>query len=226
MNMGQRLAAIFVSLPLSFVLAACGEKKVEYSAGYLEACHGDPLTTVEEREQAMQDGYEIRPGYNCIDKASFAAVAAAKAQWEADNTPEAKAQRKAEEAERQARFAAERARAAAVAEPEPPPPNIVLRMVDVNTATQDEIDAVISISSDTAAQIVERRKQRRFRDWDDLIGRVDSFAAAKLALYASLCGLTVDGKSLEGAPPNRELATSIHLEYEERERIAKKYSQH
>ena len=87
------------------------------------------------------------------------------------------------------------------------------RNIDVNTATEEELASVISISSATAARIIEERNKRRFNDWPDLVNRVIGLSAAQTAFYASICGLNVDGKSLEGAPPNVEIATSIYQKY-------------
>ena len=161
------------------------------------------------RQKAMEGGYVINQQFNCIDKASFIAVGAANAKWQAANTPEAIAKSEAEFAEKRARdAAAEKSRTIEAR------PNIVLRNIDVNTATEEELASVISISSATAARIIEERNKRRFNDWPDLVHRVIGLSAAQTAFYASICGLNVDGKSLEGAPPNVEIATSIYQKYQ------------
>src|SRR5262245_35411546 len=77
------------------VVAAAACKPSQPSADYLADCEGPPLRTVERRSQAMQDGYEIDRGYDCITKRSAKALAEQKAQREAANTPEAKAARQA-----------------------------------------------------------------------------------------------------------------------------------
>ena len=204
----QRSIAILIAvLSMNLMVASCTRK--QDSPAYQAACHGDPLSTIELRQKAMEDGYVINQQFNCIDKASFIAVGAANAKWQAANTPEAIAKSEAEFAEKRARdAAAEKSRTIEVR------PNIVLRNIDVNTATEEELASVISISSATAARIIEERNKRRFNDWPDLVNRVIGLSAAQTAFYASICGLNVDGKSLEGAPPNVEIATSIYQKYQ------------
>ena len=211
-----------VTVLMSLLVAGCGPDPAAVAA-YQAACEGPPLRTVERREKAMQDGYGINRRYDCIDKASYAAINEQLAQWKAANTPEAIARREAEfaqqrardEADRNAREAAERERVAA----EDALPPIVLRRVDANTATQEQIAAVISIGPEVAAQVVEARRQRRFRDWADLVNRVVGLSAAQTALYASVCGLNVNGKSLDGAPPDAKMAALIARKYRARQRL-------
>lgn len=86
-------------------------------------------------------------------------------------------------------------------------------LVDVNSATQDEIGVVITISRETAAHIVFERNLRRFKDWPDLQQRVKALRDAEAAVAASTCGLVVDGKSLEGVPPNGLAAARLRETY-------------
>jgi len=197
----------------AIALGACSGKP-EQSAGYRAACEGPPLRGVEAHERAMQDGYSINRAYDCIDKESYAAVQAEKAKWQAANTPEAKARREAEFAEQRARDEERRAREAVeeTAKQEILPP-VVLRAVDVKTASQADIAQVVSISAEVAAQVVSERNKRRFVDWADLVNRVVGLSAAQTAFYASVCGLTVNGKSLDGAPPDAAMATAIRKKY-------------
>lgn len=88
-------------------------------------------------------------------------------------------------------------------------PEVVLRNIDVNTASEADIASVISVGPAVAAQIVEARNQRRFNDWADLVRRVVGLGAARSAYDASTCGLNVNGKSLDGAPPNATMAALI-----------------
>lgn len=198
------------------LLSACSER-VEESAAYKAACEGAPLRNVEEREQALVKGYVINGRYDCIDKASYAAVAAQKAEWEAAHTPEAIAKRQAEFEQRKARDAERHAREAeaeaAAQRAEAKPAAVVLHPVDVNTATEAELAAVISIGPQTAAQIVAERSKHRFADWADVVHRVVALSAAQTAVYASICGLTVNGKSLDGAPPDGAMAAMIQKKY-------------
>ncbi len=197
------------ALSISLIAAGCSEKP-EATAAYQAVCQGPPLRTTELRNKALEDGYDIVRHFDCIDKASFAAVKEQKARWEAANTPEAIARREAEFAEQRARYAEQRARVTAERENAGTEvlPDVVLRNVDVNTATEAEIAGVISVGPAVAAQIIEARNQRRFSDWADLVRRVAGLGAALSAYDASTCGLNVDGKSLDGAPPNPWLHSS------------------
>jgi DNA uptake protein ComE-like DNA-binding protein len=205
-------AALALCVTLLAGLSGCGRSS--HSPRYLEACHGEPLS-LEEREQAMQEGYEIRPGYNCIDKASWVAVQEQKAAWEAANTPAAKARREAERVAAQAQAAEEHARRAALQADEPvmPPEPVVLRKVDANTASEAELAAVITLDAEVAAQIVAARRERPFRDWADLVDRVVGLSAAQPAAFASICGLTVAGESLLGAEPDAQFAARLRERY-------------
>ena len=81
-----------------------------------------------------------------------------------------------------------------------------LRAVDANTATRAELAAIVSMSEEVAGQIVAARSERPFRDWADLVARVVGLSAAQPAAFASICGLTVNGESLLGAPPDALMA--------------------
>jgi DNA uptake protein ComE-like DNA-binding protein len=214
----QRFIALSIAaLSMSLMVASCSRKTEESSAAYQAACQGPPLRTVELRNKAMEDGYGINREYDCIDKASFVAVNEQRAKWEAANTPEAIAKREAEFAEKRARYAEQRAREAAAEESSTTEalPNVVLRNTDVNTATEADIANVISVGPEVAAQIIGERNKRRFNDWADLVNRVIGLSAAQTAVYASICGLNVDGKSLDGAPPNAAMAASISKKYQQ-----------
>ena len=213
----QRSSAILIAtLLMSLMLASCSKNKEEIRA-YQAACQGPPLRTVELRNKAMEDGYDINRQYGCIDKASFVAVNEERAKWEAANTPTAIAKREAEFAEKRARYAEQRSREAST-EASPtiePLPTIVLRDVDVNTAAEADIAKVISVGPEVAAQIVKERTKRRFNGWADLVNRVIGLGAAQTAAYASICGLNVDGKSLDGAPPDATMAASLYKKYQQ-----------
>lgn len=211
------MAALAIAFLAGLMAAGCSNEREQDQADYQAVCQGPPLRTVEERNKAMEDGYNISFRYGCIEKASFVAVNEQKAKWEAANTPEALAKRKAELMEQRARDEEERARKAAAAEERKAPaalPDIVLREVDANTAAEADIASVISVGPTVAAQIVEERAKRRFNDWADLIHRVVGLSAAQTAVYASLCGLNVNGKSLDGAPPNPTMAALIYQKYQ------------
>jgi len=123
--MSKRRSIAVLIVPLA-LLAGC-PKGVEESAAYKAACQGPPLRSVERRNQAMEDGYAINRQYDCIDKASFVDVAEQKAKWEAANTPEAIAQRKADREKLIAEDQARRAADAEKKEATPPPPRLPTR---------------------------------------------------------------------------------------------------
>jgi competence protein ComEC len=52
--------------------------------------------------------------------------------------------------------------------------------VDINTASPKELEAIIHIGPERAAQIVQLRKEVRFRSVDELV-RIKGIAAARLA---------------------------------------------
>lgn len=72
--------------------------------------------------------------------------------------------------------------------------------VDVNRATQAELETVKGIGPGLSARILDERQRGGFKDWADFVTRVKgvgSGAAAKL----SADGLTVGGVSYPGRHP-------------------------
>ena len=84
------------------------------------------------------------------------------------------------------------------------------RTVDANTATEADLSTVVSPA--VAGQIVGARSQRRFMNWADLVDR-GGLRSAQSALFASLRGLTVDGQSLPGAPPDPARADQLDAKF-------------
>lgn len=195
-------------------VAAAACKPSQPSADYLAVCEGPPLRTVERREQAMQDGYEIDRRYDCTTKSSAKVLAEQKAQWEAANTPEAKAARQAEfdrraaqskvrleaQAKAEAEARAERERRWAAAELVP------VEALEINSATESQLASLQGLSADVVQQIVVERAKGSFKGWDDVVRRVVGLSAAETAVRASAFGLTVNGRSLEGAEPDSAMA--------------------
>jgi DNA uptake protein ComE-like DNA-binding protein len=207
------LRCVPIALTALILLCAGCSPRIEDTAEYQAICHGPPLRNAAEHEKAQEDGYDINRRFDCITKDSYAAIQEGKARWETANTPEAKAKRQAELDEQHARYMAEQQHEAAKPESEPPLPKVVLKPVDVNSASEADIAAVISIGPQLAAQIVAERDKHRFSNWSDLVARVVGLGAARPAAFASVCGLTVNGQSLDGAPPNADLAASIQQRY-------------
>lgn len=73
--------------------------------------------------------------------------------------------------------------------------------VEVNKATQADLDSIKGIGPATSKQILSERKSRDYKDWEDFMGRVKGVGEAK-ATRLSAEGLTVNGQSYKGiAPP-------------------------
>lgn len=209
--MSLRTLAILIAVLVLGGLAARSayRQRIETAAALEAACHGPALRTDEARNQAMNDGYVINRQFDCIDKASYAVEADARARWDAARTPEAQA--KAAE-DRALRIAAEEAQTAAAraeqlrtaeAAPRSPAP---FRLLDVNTATVDELAGIAGVGPATAAALVEERGKRPFTGWPDVVHRVTGLSSARNAVFASVGGLTVNGASLEGAPADPAMA--------------------
>jgi len=214
-------SAAHAAATLSLLAAAGCMQRVEDTPAYQAACHGPPLHGAAAFEQAQVDGYSINRVYDCIDKASYEAVVAQKAQNEAANTPQAIAQREAEWAQQKADAAAQRERdewqrerdAEREARELEQAASLPLPAVDVNRASESEIAAVVSIGAESAHQIVAERRSRPFDSWIDLTRRVASLGTAQTVTNASICGLTVNGKSFAGAPPNARMAAMLKQKY-------------
>lgn len=64
--------------------------------------------------------------------------------------------------------------------------------IDVNTATEADLDGLRGIGPATTRAILEQRAQRPYAGWDDLLARVPGLGG-KRAQALSEAGLTVDG---------------------------------
>jgi len=71
--------------------------------------------------------------------------------------------------------------------------------VDVNKATQAELEAVKGIGPTISAAMVDERKKSQFKDWTDLVTRVKGVGDRSAANF-SAAALTVNGKAYPGAP--------------------------
>ena len=195
------------------LLTACAPREQD-TPEFKAACEGPPLHNAEKREQAMVDGYQINRRYDCIDKTSFAAVAKAKAAWEAAQTPAALAKQEEEAARRKAYYQQSAREIDAEERAKPQLAPVTLHPVEINTASESELADVISIGAKTAAQIVAERRKARFHNWSDVSSRLVPLSAAQTVVFASICGLTVNGKSLDGFPPDGLQAAMIKKRYE------------
>ncbi|MDO8331642.1 MAG: DUF4124 domain-containing protein [Fluviicoccus sp.] len=80
-------------------------------------------------------------------------------------------------------------------------------LVEINTASEADLQSVVH--ANIAKQIIAEREKDHFRNWADVVHRVVGLSAAQTAVIASISGLTVNGKSLDGAPPDAALAATI-----------------
>ena len=74
--------------------------------------------------------------------------------------------------------------------------------IEVNRASESELEALRGVGPDLSARILAARQQGPFRDWADLIARVAGIGAASAARL-SQAGLTVAGARYDAAaaPP-------------------------
>jgi competence protein ComEA len=72
--------------------------------------------------------------------------------------------------------------------------------VDVNQASQAELETVKGIGPGLSAKILEARKAGAFKDWNDLVERVSGVGNGNAARF-SKNGLTVAGAPYAAATP-------------------------
>src|SRR3954463_12488459 len=70
--------------------------------------------------------------------------------------------------------------------------------VDVNKASAAELDAVKGIGPSISGKIIEERKKGTFKDWHDLIERVNGVGEHNATRFSNE-GLTVNGSSFKEA---------------------------
>lgn len=68
--------------------------------------------------------------------------------------------------------------------------------VDVNTASQADLDSIKGIGPGTSSKLLEQRKSAKFKDWADMIQRVPGIGD-KRAAKLSAEGLTVNGAAFK-----------------------------
>lgn len=88
-----------------------------------------------------------------------------------------------------------------------------LAAVDVNTASEAELDGIKGIGPGLSGRILEERKSAPFKDWADFIGRVGG-VGNKSAVNFSKEGLTVNGKKYSAAAAAKAEAKSKQKEKE------------
>ena len=76
---------------------------------------------------------------------------------------------------------------------------VAFAAVDVNKATQAELEAVKGIGPAFAGKILDERKKASFKDWNDMVERVKGVGEGNAAKFSAE-GLTVNGAAFAGAP--------------------------
>jgi competence protein ComEA len=72
--------------------------------------------------------------------------------------------------------------------------------VDVNKATQAELESIKGVGPAIAGKILDERKKGAFKDWADLVNRVDGVGETNAAKFSAE-GMTVGGAAFKGAAP-------------------------
>jgi competence protein ComEA len=70
--------------------------------------------------------------------------------------------------------------------------------VDANKATAAELDGIKGIGPAISAKIIDERKKGAFKDWDDMVKRVNGIGEGNAAKFSAE-GLTVGGATYKGA---------------------------
>lgn len=71
--------------------------------------------------------------------------------------------------------------------------------VDVNKASQAELESIKGIGPAIASKILDERKKASFKDWNDMVVRVKGVGERNATKFSSE-GLTVNGAAFAGAP--------------------------
>jgi len=72
--------------------------------------------------------------------------------------------------------------------------------VDVNQASEAELDGIRGIGPGLSGRILQERQKAPFRDWNDFIGRVGGVGKTTAARISAE-GLTVNGQGYEASAP-------------------------
>lgn len=75
---------------------------------------------------------------------------------------------------------------------------LAMAAVDINTASEADLDSIKGIGPGTSGKMLEQRKAGKFKDWPDLIARVPGIGD-KRAAKLSAEGLTVNGAKYQPA---------------------------
>ena len=77
--------------------------------------------------------------------------------------------------------------------------SLAIAAVEVNKASQAELESIKGVGPAMSGRILEARKSGAFKDWPDLAARVKGIGDANAGKF-SADGLTVNGAAFRGAP--------------------------
>lgn len=80
---------------------------------------------------------------------------------------------------------------------------LAMAAVDVNKATDAQLDGVKGVGPVTSKLILSERKKGEFKDWQDFIDRVKGIGDSRAAKLSAE-GLTVNGKAYKAAAAKEE----------------------
>jgi competence protein ComEA len=72
--------------------------------------------------------------------------------------------------------------------------------VDVNKASAAELDSIKGVGPGISTKILDERKKGEFKDWADLVDRVNGVGERNAAKFSAE-GLTVNGEAFKAAAP-------------------------
>lgn len=75
--------------------------------------------------------------------------------------------------------------------------------LDINKASEAELDSIKGIGPGTSSKILLERKKGNFKDWNDFITRVQGVAEIKAANFSGE-GVTVNGAVFKAAPAAKQ----------------------
>ncbi|HSH89126.1 MAG TPA: helix-hairpin-helix domain-containing protein [Ramlibacter sp.] len=96
----------------------------------------------------------------------------------------------------------------------------VMAAVDVNKATEAELDAVKGIGPVTSKLIISERKKGEFKSWQDFIDRVKGVGDTRAAKLSAE-GLTVSGSTYKAMTTSKDAKTAAKDEKKEAKTEAK-----
>jgi competence protein ComEA len=77
-----------------------------------------------------------------------------------------------------------------------------LAALDINSASEAELDSIKGVGPGTSSKILDERKKAPFKDWNDFINRVKGIGKIKAAKFSH------EGVTIDGAPFNARQVTS------------------